>query len=47
MSKVQYESFFSLFENLGALRDQHLQAEMQANKVKFYKKKHSITSTSL
>ncbi|KAM2774406.1 hypothetical protein COP1_019302 [Malus domestica] len=47
MSKVQYESFLSFFENLKALRDQHLLAERQANRVKFYKKKHSITSTSL
>lgn len=47
MTKVQYESFISFFGNLKALRDQHLKAERQANRVRCYKEKHSQTSTNL
>ncbi|XP_009353190.2 uncharacterized protein LOC103944450 [Pyrus x bretschneideri] len=47
MTKVQYESFISFFENLRALRDQHLKAERQANRVRCYKEKHTRTSTTL
>ncbi|KAM2863305.1 hypothetical protein FF1_022097 [Malus domestica] len=47
MTKVQYESFFSFFENLKALRDQHLRAKRQANWVRCYKDKHARTSTNL
>ncbi|CAN6587046.1 unnamed protein product [Malus baccata var. baccata] len=47
MTKVQYESFISFFKNLRALRDQHLKAERQANKVRCYKEKHTWTSTTL
>ncbi|KAM2053949.1 hypothetical protein FF1_003520 [Malus domestica] len=47
MSKVQYESFISFFENFKALRDHHLRAERQANRVKCYKEKHTRTYTSL
>lgn len=47
MTKVQYESFIFFFENLRALRDQHLKAERQANKVRCYKEKHIRISTTL
>ncbi|KAM1075013.1 hypothetical protein ACFX2B_019682 [Malus domestica] len=47
MIKVQYESFISFFENLRALRDQHLKVERQANRVRCYKKKHTRTSITL
>ncbi|XP_050122548.1 uncharacterized protein LOC126600070 isoform X3 [Malus sylvestris] len=47
MTKVQYESFVSFFENLRALRDQHVKAERQANMVRCYKEKHTRTSTTL
>ncbi|CAN6587049.1 unnamed protein product [Malus baccata var. baccata] len=47
MTKVQYESFVSFFENLRALRDQHLKAERQANRVRCYKEKQTRTSTTL
>ncbi|XP_018502252.1 uncharacterized protein LOC108867029 [Pyrus x bretschneideri] len=47
MTKVQYESFLSFFENLRALRDQHLKAERQAKRVRCYKEKHTRTSTTL
>ena len=47
MTKVQYESFISFFENLKALRDQHVKAERQASKVRCYKEKHTRTSTTL
>ncbi|KAM1094619.1 hypothetical protein FF1_009605 [Malus domestica] len=47
MSKVQYESFLSFFENIKALRDQHQRAERQSNRVECYKEKYIRTSTSL
>ncbi|KAM1207841.1 hypothetical protein ACFX2J_013571 [Malus domestica] len=47
MTKVQYESFVSFFENLRALRDQHVKAERQANMVRCYKEKHIRTSITL
>lgn len=47
MTKVQYESFLSFFKNLKALREQHIRAERQANKVRCYKEKHTRTSTTL
>ncbi|KAB2625706.1 hypothetical protein D8674_017366 [Pyrus ussuriensis x Pyrus communis] len=47
MTKVQYVSFISFFENLKTLRDQHLKVERQANRVGCYKKNHTRTSTTL
>ncbi|KAM2994419.1 hypothetical protein FF2_046393 [Malus domestica] len=47
MSKVQYESFLSFLENLRALRNQHIQAKRQSNRIKFYKDKHFRTLSSL
>ncbi|KAB2628832.1 TMV resistance protein N-like [Pyrus ussuriensis x Pyrus communis] len=45
LSKVQYESFFSYFKNLRALRDQHQRVDKQANQVRCFKEKQSKTST--
>ncbi|KAB2617162.1 hypothetical protein D8674_013031 [Pyrus ussuriensis x Pyrus communis] len=42
-----YQSFISFFKNLKVLRDQHLKAKRQANRVKCYKEKHIKTSTTL
>ena len=40
LSKAQYESFMSFFENFWALRDQHHKAERASNRVKCFHEKY-------
>ncbi|KAB2612494.1 hypothetical protein D8674_034810 [Pyrus ussuriensis x Pyrus communis] len=47
LSKAQYESFLSFFENLQALRDQYQKAERAFNRVKCFQEKHTKTSATL
>ncbi|KAM1525096.1 hypothetical protein ACFX10_009604 [Malus domestica] len=47
LSKAQYESFFSFFENLRALRDQHQREEWASNRIKCFHVKYIQTSATL
>ncbi|KAM2622958.1 hypothetical protein TB2_027524 [Malus domestica] len=47
LSKPQYNSFLSFFENLRALREQYQRADRQANRAKCFIEKESSSSTQV